>query len=175
MTDCQWLSDRIPAVALGHAEWTEEEARHLSGCPICRGEWEIVRAAGRLGAGLEGRLDPDAVAGVVAGRLRSAQRTERLRRRTWSVAGLAAAAALVVAVWSGRMDRTVEPGPAVGSLAVGELAIPLPELDYLQPAELDSVLQTMDEPNLIGSTGEDPDLADLNSDQLKRVLDSWEG
>ncbi len=29
MTDCGWLSDRIPAVALGRTEWTPQEVKHL--------------------------------------------------------------------------------------------------------------------------------------------------
>jgi hypothetical protein len=41
----------------------------------------------------------------------------------------------------------------------------LPELDGLQPAELDSVLQTMDEPAP----------ADSTLDELEGFLDSWEG
>jgi hypothetical protein len=41
----------------------------------------------------------------------------------------------------------------------------LPELDSLQPAELDSVLQTMDEPVRTDST----------LDDLEGFLDSWEG
>ena len=48
-------------------------------------------------------------------------------------------------------------------------------MNALEPAELDSVLQTMDEPIVSGSTGDDPALGDLNNDELERVLDSWEG
>jgi hypothetical protein len=175
MTNCEWLSDRMPTVARGHAEWTPEEARHIGECRICGQEWGIVRAAGRLGASVEGTFDRDATANEVLQRLRTGRQAEHLRRRTWGLAGLAAAAAVALAVWSGRIERTVEPTPEPGSLAAGQFAFPLPELEYLQPAELDSVLQTMDEPNLIGSAVEDPDLGDLNSDQLERVLDSWEG
>jgi hypothetical protein len=62
-----------------------------------------------------------------------------------------------------------------GSLAAGRLAIPLPELQSLESAELDSLLQTMDEPNAIRAAMEDPDLGDLSSEELESVLDSWEG
>jgi hypothetical protein len=51
MSDCGWLSDRMPSVALGRAEWTGDETRHLSDCPSCRGEWELVRLSSRLGQG----------------------------------------------------------------------------------------------------------------------------
>jgi len=50
----------------------------------------------------------------------------------------------------------------------------LPELGSLHPAELDSVLQTMDEA-AAGSPSDDPELGDLNPEELERVLDSWEG
>jgi hypothetical protein len=58
---------------------------------------------------------------------------------------------------------------------VAGLRIPLPELDSLQPAELDSVLQTMEEPLVDGSTLDEPTLGDLDSTELQRVLDYWEG
>ena len=63
----------------------------------------------------------------------------------------------------------------VNTAVAGRLTIPLPELDSLGPAELDSVLQTMDEPLVSGSSTDDPALGDLNNDELQRVLDSWEG
>jgi hypothetical protein len=50
---------------------------------------------------------------------------------------------------------------------VAGLQIPLPELDSLQSAELDSVLQTIDEPSVGDST--------LDGTVLEDFLDSWEG
>jgi hypothetical protein len=62
------------------------------------------------------------------------------------------------------------------SLAATQLEIPLPELESLQTGELDTVLQAMDEPNNLRDFGEgEPELSDLNSDELQRVLDTWEG
>ena len=55
------------------------------------------------------------------------------------------------------------------------LLIPLPELDSLPAAELDSVLQTMDESGADGSGLDTPDLGELNTDELETVLDYWEG
>jgi hypothetical protein len=49
MSDCGWLSDRMPAVALGRAEWTRDETRHLSDCRSCQREWELVQLSSRLG------------------------------------------------------------------------------------------------------------------------------
>jgi hypothetical protein len=170
MTECNRLSDRIPVVALGRAEWTPDEARHLSGCRSCHDEWELVRLTSRLGEARLPALDAAATSGIVLQRLERA-RIEQLRRRAWSFAGLAAAATLVAVIWSERpVRRTVIPAPVVAGLQ-----IPLPELDNLQPAELDSVLQTMDEPLVDGSTLDAPSLGDLDSAELQSVLDYWEG
>ena len=54
------------------------------------------------------------------------------------------------------------------------LQIPLPELDGLQPVELDSLLRIMDAP--VDNTAlENPELDDLDSAELEAVLESWEG
>jgi hypothetical protein len=58
---------------------------------------------------------------------------------------------------------------------VAVLRIPLPELDSLEPAELDSVLQTIDEGGVQGSTLDSPDLGELDNEELETVLDYWEG
>jgi hypothetical protein len=90
--------------------------------------------------------------------------------------GLAAAAATIIAIWTGQAGDQAATTRQDGSLAAAQLEIPLPELESLQPAELDSVLQAMDEPNNFRDLGNaEPDLTDLNSDELERVLDTWEG
>jgi hypothetical protein len=176
MTDCGWLSDRIPAVVLGRAEWTADEMRHLQGCHVCQQEWEVVRAASRLGQHREAGIDTEAVAASVLQRLQQERTVPPARRRTWALGGLAAAAAILMAIWTG---TTTDPGaspPQNGSLAAARLEIPLPELENLNPAELDTVLQAMDEPNNLRDPGAgEPELSDLNSDELERVLDTWEG
>jgi hypothetical protein len=175
MSDCERLSDRMPVVALGRAEWTPDEIRHLNECEPCRQEWELVQVTSRLGEGAGLSLDPAAVAAGVLRRLSRDREDGRRRRRAWSLAGLAAAAALVAAIWTGGLQGRPEELLPKGTAVAGRLAIPLPELDSLEPAELDSVLQTMDEPMVTGSTGDDPALSDLNNDELERVLNSWEG
>jgi hypothetical protein len=171
MSECQWLSDRMPAVALGRAEWTPDEARHLSGCRSCQDEWKLVRLTSRLGEGALPAMEAGTTSQAVLDRLKAA-RVERLRRRAWSFAGLAAAATLAAVIWTERPPSQPEvPPPSV----VAGLRIPLPELDSLQPAELDSVLQTMEEPLVDGSTLDEPTLGDLDSTELQRVLDYWEG
>jgi predicted anti-sigma-YlaC factor YlaD len=174
MSDCERLSDRMPAVALGQAGWTADEIRHLNECESCRREWELVQLAGRLGEDAGLSLDPAATAAAVLRRVESERREGRLRRRAWSFAGLAAAAAVAAAIWTGGLQGGPSNVPPVGTEVAGRFSIPLPELDSLEPAELDSVLQTMDEPIVSGSTAEDP-LGDLNDDELERVLNSWEG
>jgi hypothetical protein len=170
MSDCMWLSDRMPAVALGRAEWTLDEARHLSECRSCQEEWDLVRVTSRVGEGIVLAHDTARTTEAVLRRLEHSG--EHLRPRLWALAGLAAAAAILAAVWTGGRDP--RPAPQAGPVVAG-LQIRLPELESLQPAELDSVLQTMDEPVVDGSTVDDPGLGDLDSDELQRVLDSWEG
>jgi hypothetical protein len=173
MSDCEWLSDRMPVVALGRAEWTPDETRHLDECTSCRREWELVQLATTLGKDAGLSLEPAAIAGRVLQRLQQEREVGRLRRRAWSFAGLAAAAALIAAIWTGGIQGGTSKPAALGTAVAGRLTIPLPELESLEPAELDSVLQTMDEPG--GSTADDPALGDLNNDELERVLNTWEG
>ncbi len=174
MSDCGWLSDRMPAVALGHAQWTQQEVQHLTLCGGCQLEWNLIRAANRLGMAAADKLDPAALAGSVLGRVERDKKLER-RRRTWTFGGLAAAAAVLVAIWTGTLPKPGGSGIPDTSLVAGQLEIPLPELESLQPAELDSVLQSMDEPTARSANGEDLELGDLNSEELERVLNSWEG
>lgn len=170
MSDCNWLSDRMPAVALGRAEWTLDEAGHLGECRSCQVEWELVQAAGRLGAATLPAPDPESMTRAMLHRL---MRDEvQSRPRVWILSALAAAA-LAAAVWTGGDER----GPSDGAPAepiVARLEWRLPELESLQAAELDSVLRTMDDSTALDS----PDasgLGDLDAEELQRVLDTWEG
>jgi hypothetical protein len=90
--------------------------------------------------------------------------------------GLAAAAAIIMAIWAGSGRDPAATSRHNGSLAAAQLEIPLPELESLEPAELDTVLQAMDEPNNLRDAGDgELELSDLDSDELERVLDTWEG
>ena len=175
MSDCGWLSDRMPAVALGHAQWTQQEAHHLTLCGGCQLEWSLICAANRLGKAAAERLEPAALAGSVLGRVARDRTLKRRRGRAWTFGGLAAAAAVVLAIWTGAQPRPGDSGTTSTSLVARQLEIPLPELESLQPAELDSVLQTMDDPAARSANAEDLELGDLNSEELERVLNSWEG
>lgn len=173
MSDCGWLTDRLPAVALGRSTWTPEEARHLGGCRSCQDEWELVRLSSRLGQDVGAKLDAGQTTSAVLNRLGRARQEDRLRRQSWSFAALATAAAIAAAVWTGRpVTRPV--APSTGSVVAASLLIPLPELDNLEPAELNTVLQTIDEP-LVGGPTDAPGSGDLDDDDLEGVLNIWEG
>lgn len=171
MTMCEQLSDRMPAVARGAAEWTVEEHAHLAACADCQAEWQLVLTANGLGLDVAAALDAHHVTERVLGRLR-VERRSRSRRIAWLVSGLAAAAALLLVVRSGREPRR----PAVSPAFAGA-EIPLPELDSLRTPELQAVLDGLDNPTASGAvqgvdTGE---LDDLDSHELQTVLDGMEG
>ena len=168
MTDCTRLSDRMPDVALGRSRWGPEEASHLAACDSCRSEWQLVQTASTLGRRQgETAADPR-VAGAVLARIKAAHRAQR-RKRMWRVGGIAAAAAVAAVLWTGSVPEHRSPARVVG------LEIPLPELDSLQPSELNAVLQTMDQAGAEGSSAETPDPGDSNADDPETVLDYWEG
>ncbi len=176
MSECGWLSDRLPALVRGRAEWTPQESQHLNGCRSCQEELKVLRIASQLGQGVANSLDSEALGRAVLGRVQHDRSVRQGRRRIWTLSGLAAAAAIVMAVWTGTLDIQNGGDSENRPLAAAELEIPLPELETLQPAELDSVLQTMDEASAgRDESSEEPELGDLNSDELERVLDSWEG
>ncbi|HEX2251386.1 MAG TPA: hypothetical protein VHH32_13655 [Gemmatimonadales bacterium] len=170
MSECTWLSDRMAALPADQAEWSAEDQRHLIGCESCRREWELVRAARRLGEQLPD-FDPVATNAAVRRRLQEAAAVRTKRIRAWVFAGMAAAAAVAGVVWTG--DR---PDPLLRSEPVATgFRIPLPELDGLQPAELDSVLRAMDQAPASGATLESTAPADTGNGDLDFVLESWEG
>jgi hypothetical protein len=166
---CEALSDRMPAVARGQAEWTEAEAAHVSACPNCGAEWRLVQRAARLGVRDGEAIAPARVAGAVLARLR-AERRRRWIRTGW-LAALAAAAAVVLLVWSGRQGRPgVEPGAAPA-----EFHLPMAELDGLDQQQLQTVLDDLEGPLGGTAASEVPSLGDLDDHQLERVLRSLEG
>jgi hypothetical protein len=108
MTICAELSERMPAVGLGREVWTDVERAHLADCADCRAEWEVVRAGAALGALLP-IGDPNVSAARVLLRVQAAQAQDRARQRlrTSVVIGAAAAALVVLAVWTGRAGRPI--------------------------------------------------------------------
>ncbi|HEX7337790.1 MAG TPA: hypothetical protein VF252_11345 [Gemmatimonadales bacterium] len=171
MSICDWLSDRMPSVALGETEWTPEEARHLGDCAPCNAEWRLLQTASRLGSAA--RLVPDPHATARAVLLRLGRPEPRFSARSWVFSALAAASIAAV-MWVGGRGAAGNPGSEGTPVAAG-LPMPLPELDALQPAELDSVLTTMDDSSSSPVPGDDVGLGDLDSEELQQVLDTWEG
>jgi hypothetical protein len=167
MTACTRLSDRIPEVASGRTRWTAEEAAHLANCPDCLAEWNLVGATIRIGTKSPIPRDPDAIAGAVLQRLAE----DRRSRRSWRAwgAGIAAAAAIAGVIWAGRQPRQVTQPPSE------RVEIVLPELEPLETAELDSLLETMDAPQVGSSALDEPSLGDLDAKELEQVLGTWEG
>ncbi len=170
---CEDLSERLPQLAAG-AEWTADELTHLAGCPACTDEWIVVQAGRRLG-GNGPRLDPNEVASRVLARLRTEPPVSvgRIgppvaRRARWIGVGLAAAAALTLAIGLGR-----DQWPADRETAVPPAEMMLTELEGLTSAELEEIMAQL-EIDDVGSMVE-PGLADLTNEELERLLRFWEG
>lgn len=180
MSVCTQLSDRMPGVALGRSSWTAEEQHHLAACADCRAEWSLVFAAARLGAGTHALGDPSVTAAGVLRRLRTESVRRRSRRPAWVAAGLAAAAAAVLVVWTARdtaggthpAATTQAATPATGSARPD---FPLPELDSLPADALDSVLRVLDEPLARAGAWELPDLDDPGDQVLAQTVAHKEG
>jgi hypothetical protein len=179
MTTCTQLSDRMPDVAHGTSRWTETEEHHLAACADCRAEWELVTTASRLGAALRSPADPALVSTVLLERLARERQRTRLRARLWTVAGLAAAAAVMLAVWTrartGARAGDTAPRVATVPVAPARVELPLPELDDLPAEALDSMLQALDEPGARADAYELPALTDPGDRELERVLTGLEG
>jgi hypothetical protein len=192
MTPCNALSDRMPDVALGRLRWTAAEEQHLAGCAECQAEWTIVAAASRLRTPAGAALDPDRIARGALARLTAERTRGRARARLWKAAGLAAAAAVVLAVWTGRSGPArrgaaapLAPAPVAvshpqapavpaprPSAAQSPMELAMPELDSLPVEALDSILNALDEP--VARAGDE--LAGDDGDiELERVLAGLEG
>ena len=169
MTPCERLSDRMPAAA-GGEPWTAEETAHLAACADCAAEWALVAGVRTLGVGAGAALNAHHVTERVLGRLRAERAATRARRRGFALAGLAAAAALALAVWSGGAPSA--PASAAG-VAAADLS--LAELDSLRAPELEALLRSLE---LADETGIDavPAVPSLLEDsELDGVLEALEG
>lgn len=182
MSVCTQLSDRMPGVALGRSPWTSEEQRHLAACADCRAEWALILAVARLGAGSHALGDPSVTAAGVLRRLRTEGARRRSRRPAWVAAGLAAAAAAVLVVWTAHdtAGGTHAAAPAATRIAMPAASstppdFPLPELDSLPADALDSVLRVLDEPLARAGAWELPDLDDPGDQVLEQTVAHKEG
>ena len=169
MTELHLDADRMPDVARGAAQWSAEELRHLGHCDQCRSEWAMVQVAAGLGRGVARRLGSARIADTVARRLASEpppRRTLVGRTARLLAAGMAAAAAIAV-FGSTRLDPPLLDSPATQSV--------LHELDELNPAELETLLESL--PPEAGATAhpEPATVNELDTSSLERLLRSLEG
>ena len=164
------LSDRMPEVARGSASWDPVESAHLEECAECRAEWELVRAAAKVGGPVERQFDAALASRAVVQRLRRERPLYRRPLVRTSV-GLAAAAAIVFAVYH-PVPRTPPAPVPVPEVATAPL---LPELDSLSVEELTLLADAVEPPLSETPLGDDPSLTDLDTTQLARVLRSLEG
>jgi hypothetical protein len=170
MTDCERLSDRMPEVAMQRAAWTAEEAAHLASCEDCGAEWELVLAARRLEARAP-TVDEAAIAAAVQRRLASERAAGRRGRWIWAAgSAAAAAAAIALAVIAGR-----DPEPAPRIAVEAEPLVPLPELEGLETAQLDTLLEVLDAQPGGTSSLESTTLDDGADAEFEQILATWEG
>ena len=164
-------SDRLAESVHGDTAWTTAEAAHLARCAECRLELDILGAARRLASRQLAGLDPAQVAPEVLHRLRDDQALRKRRRGQWLV-GLAAAAAVILAVSLG-MPR----GPSIpddAGLAAYSTVSVLHELDGLSEPQLEEVLQSIPQATEALDHVEMAPLSDLSASDLERVLRSME-
>ena len=172
MTDDTHLSDRMPEVAHRRSSWTAGEEAHLASCADCRAEWDLVVAARRLAEAAPTLTDPVAMTATLRLRLAADRASQGRTRRTWTVAAVAAAAAILIGV-ALRPTPTGIVAPQVVAGA-GPL-VPLPELEGLETAELDTLLQSIDRPVAGSSALDASTLGEPEDGELERVFATWEG
>jgi len=173
MNDCERLSDLMPDVALGRTGWGPDEAAHLASCPECRAEWELVLRARALEERAPTISDLAALASALERRLAEDRAGRARARRAFAFVGAAAAAAAILAV----VVTQRGPGPAAGPRTVveAEALVPLPELEGLGAAQLDTLLHTLDRPVAGTSTLDASTLGEHEDGELEQVFATWEG
>jgi hypothetical protein len=170
MTRCEELTDRMPAVLHGTGRWTADDVAHLATCGACRLEWELVTAGAELGGDQAARMDADAIARAVVSRLAADRRRRRLVRAAWGV-GLAAAASLLLFVSPG--DQPEDQGDPVAQVVTP--ALPLAELDGVEPVVLEEILATLDDGVADDAILDAPGFSELAPSELERLLRNMEG
>jgi hypothetical protein len=192
MIQCDGLSDRMPEVALGRSTWRADEQAHLDACLDCQAEWRLVQTTSRLGVSLPPLRSPEVMTAGILGRLSGERAAARSRRWTWLAAGLAAAAAIVIAVRVSRTPSNVlapgtsvpvataprkpTPSPAPAPMVATEpQSVSLPELDGLPDGELQAILGSLDESNAFAPALDGSGLDDMDDHELEDVLGAWEG
>jgi hypothetical protein len=204
MIPCTELSDRMPDVAHGRSRWTAAEEHHLAACDSCRAEWELATTAVRLGATLPPPGDPVLVTALMIERLNREREILQRRLRIWTLAGLAAAAAVIIAIWTSAATGALRGGasaaprvasapataptpvatpapvaavpPVAPGAVVGSRAeLPFPEIEDKPPEALESILNQLNEPAARADAYDLPGLDDSGDGELEAVLTGLEG
>ena len=173
MNDCERLSDRMPEVAFRRAEWTPKESAHLAGCADCLAEWELVLAARALDESAPTVADPSGLPAALQRRLAEDRALRARVRLAWSFAAAAAAAAAILTAVVTQRDGA--PPAGARTVAGAEALVPLPELEGLGTAQLDTLLQSLDRPFAGTSTLDASTLGEYEDGELEQVFDTWEG
>jgi len=160
------LQDRMPEVVRGTAEWDPSETAHLAACAECRAEWELIRTAAKVGAGIEREFNVARAARAVTERLRH-PRPVYHRPAIRTLVGVAAAAVIAFAYLG-----PAAPRPAPTPVVEGRL---FPELDSLGVEELTVIADGLDTPLSETPLGVPQGIEELDSTQLTRVLRALEG
>lgn len=173
MMDCDALLDLMPERASGRIDWPEGAEAHLTGCVECRRSWAVIQAGSRLGAAAAIGVDGDRIGRLVLARLAEARIHDRRRRGwTWGTL-LAAAAALLLVVYPGRVPSNGT-APVAGVAGASSFSVPLLELQDLDASELKTIDDQLDGALSAGGSVGAPHLEELTPDEMQRVLNSME-
>jgi hypothetical protein len=127
--------------------------------------------AQQLGVRAAERLDPEATAQAVLGRLRDEGRSAR--SGAWQPLWLSAAAGLVLLLGGGLVWRSVRPGGSAPITAVGQAGL---DLNDLSADQLRDVLNAVDQPlDLEPTDSAETELDDLTPRELRTLLRALEG
>jgi len=164
MTDCILLSDRMPAVAQGEAQWSAVDEAHLAACPDCAAEWAIVRQAAASGRKVVHAIDSSRMTDRVLAGLRVPEASPVTRRPfKWAVP-LALAAGLALVLLRLRVPEV----PPVAETTVLSL---LPEAETLSDADLESLLRLIPV-----ADPADPGVTEtLTDEEITQMLQDLEG
>lgn len=166
-------AERLVDIVAARANRSDVEAAHLAECVDCRLELDMLGAAGRLGTARLSGFDAGRVAARVRDRLAGeADHAPNSRRAVRWLAGLAAAALLVLAVRLGGPSGRGGPVPASPG-APAEVSV-LHELDGLSEPQLEEVLASIPPSTEALDRVELAPLTDLNTTDLELVLRSME-
>lgn len=176
MNDCDATVDRMTEFSATGRDLPGDVAAHLATCESCRANWRLLRASARVGASTAASIDSDRMAEAVVSRLVAARRTDRTRRY-WTWGGvMAAAAAIMLVVYTGRRpDQFGQQTASTITASSGNFEVPVSGLDDLDTSELQAVYDQLDGALAGHGSVAAPHLEELSPDEMEQVLNSLEG